>query len=175
MDYDEPPAGAYGRVSAPERYGVVVERAQALLARLERDYRVARGPVGPDDLGPGMTASALWVVRLVPEDPAAAPLTLAATAFPGVSALFGRTCHTWYPSCGCDACAEDPARLIEELEADVADLLEGRFSEAVTEHAVRYAFVGASRERRGSRPRRRDDGLVEATFNYRPWSRRFTS
>ncbi len=131
--------------------------------------------MGPDDLGPGMTAGALWIVRLVPDDPVAAPLTLAATAFPGVSALFGRTCLRAYPSCGCDACAEDPARFIEEFEADVADLLEGRFSEAVTEHAVRYAFLGASRERRGSCPRRRDDGLAEATFDYRPWSRRFTA
>ena len=59
--------------------------------------------------------------------------------------------------------------------AVLADLLEGRFSEAVTEHALRFAFLGASRERRRSRPRRRGDGLAGATFDYRPWSRRFTA
>ncbi len=172
MGRDEPAPEAYGRVSAPERYGVVVERAAELVARLERDFRVARGPVGPDDLGPGLSASALWVTRLVPGDPGAAPLTLAATDFPGVSALFGRTCLTAYPSCGCDACDEDPARVVEQLESDVAVLVEGGFSEAVTARATRYAFVGPHGSRRGSWSRHRGDGLVECAFDYRPWPRR---
>ncbi|HQU26287.1 MAG TPA: DUF6226 family protein [Acidimicrobiales bacterium] len=167
-----PPPEAYETVTDPERFAVVVERAAGLVARLERDYRVARGPVGPDDLGPGLTASALWVIRLVPDEPRAAPLTLAATPFPGVSALFGRTCLISYPSCGCDACAEDPARLTEELEADVADLVEGRFSEAVSREATRHAFVGPTRSRRGSQTRARGDGVVEAEFDYRPWTPR---
>ena len=172
MGVDEPPPEAYGRVSAPERYGVVVENAAGLLERLERDYRVARGPVGPDDLGSGLIASALWVTRLVPDDPAAAALTLAATPFPGVSALFGRTCLVSYPSCGCDACDEDPARLVGELESDVATLVEGGFGEAVTARVTRYAFVGPHGSRRGSRTRHRGDGLVECEFDYGPWPRR---
>ena len=172
MDHDEPAPEAYGRVSAPERYGVVVERAAELVARLERDYPVAPGPVGPDDLGPGLTARALWVIRLVPDDPGAAPLTLAATPFPGVSALYGRTCLISYPSCGCDACDEDPDRLVEGLESDVATLVEGGFSEAVTARVTRYAFVGPRRSQSGSAARHRGDGLAECAFDYRPWPRR---
>lgn len=173
MGHDGAPSPeAYGRVTDPERFAVVVERAAGLVARLERDYRVARGPVGPDDLGPMLTASALWVARLVPDTPRAAPLTLAATPFPGVIALFGRTCLTSYPSCGCDACEEDPARLSEELGADVDDLVEGRFSEAVCRGVTRYAFVGPTRSRGGSEPRARADGVVEAVFDYRPWNPR---
>lgn len=78
------------------------------------------------------------------------------------------------PNCGCDACDEQPADLVEELESKAADLAEGRFGEEIAgwfTKSLRYRFAdasGATVIRRGSllRSHRR------AVRNWQPWTAR---
>jgi hypothetical protein len=69
------------------------------------------------------------VVRLVPRSHGAAPLTVAFTNFPAVLVRAGQWGVGAYPRCGCDACDEDPAWVIEELRRDVDALTAGRVVE----------------------------------------------
>jgi hypothetical protein len=128
-----PPEEAYGRVTDPGRYGALHAAGRDLLDRLTADHAVDRDD-GDASLDPALTGgvTAEAVVRLGPRSPDAAPLTVAFTSFPGLVVRFGHWVVRPFPWCGCDACAEEPDHLVDELTAGVAALVAGRFTERLT-------------------------------------------
>ena len=104
------------------------ETADVLLDELAERYMVERRET-KESLGP--QEALVRMVRLIPRTPAAAPLALAFTHFPGVSVQLGRWWTQTMPACGCGNCDEDPARLVEELRLQSAALVEGGLWERV--------------------------------------------
>ena len=123
---------SYGRVTDSGRYAVLHDAAHRLLDRLAANFVVDRSDGGPE-LDPALSrGDTLEVVRLQPRAKSAGPLTVAFSGFPGVYVRFGEWHVAAFPHCGCDACDEQPAALIQELETKVADLVEGRFREEIS-------------------------------------------
>jgi len=160
---------AYGRVTDPERYRTLHDAAGRLVDRLAAEYDVERVDEAEfgDSFARGVQVET--VVRLSPRDPSAAPLAVAVTAFPGVLVRFGRWHVEAYPRCGCDACDEQPAELIEDLTDHVEMLVAGDFSESLAQSLLTHAFVGGGwGERRLSR--QEADRLGErGAFHWQPW------
>ena len=84
-----PPEEAYSRVTDPERFQPLHAAATELLDRLEREFAVERleGHDADDELG--RLRLARPPIRLVPQDPQAAPILVAFTDFPGLYLRFG--------------------------------------------------------------------------------------
>ena len=101
-----PPEEAYSRVTNPERFQPLHAAATGLLDRLEREFAVERleGHDADDELG--RLRLARPPIRLVPQDPQAAPILVAFTDFPGLHLRFGSWRTEPFPDCGCDACDE---------------------------------------------------------------------
>jgi Family of unknown function (DUF6226) len=126
----QPPDDAYGRVTDPERYGVLHEAGDRLETDLAERFEVERRE--GHDVDRELAADAgpcLRVVRLEPRNRAAAPITMAWTAFPGLLVRIGRWHVEGFPRCGCDACEEGPA----ELVAALGDLVDGVVQGGLTE------------------------------------------
>lgn len=143
---DGPLEEAYGRVTNPERYAPVLTAARSLLDRLERDHAVVRTEGRDVDAELVDPSDAHSVVRLQPLDGRAAPLTIAFTAFPSLHVRLGRWHTESFPSCGCDACDDEPAGVVADLEEEVAALVDGRFVEQLTggwRPVLSHAFVVA--------------------------------
>jgi hypothetical protein len=141
--YEEPPPEAYGRVTNPERYVVVQEAAAVLLDQLEQTYLVRRSEPNPDpDLVTRYGAS--HAVRLDPENDEAGPLVCTFSAFPGVMLTLGGGYEQAFPSCGCDACNEDPDRVVEELQRTSELMAQGALVEAVEGNFYSFRIGGLS-------------------------------
>lgn len=135
------PEEAYGRVTNPERYRVLHTAARELLDRLATSYAVDRED-GDAALDPALADrfadAAEAVVRLTPRSPAAAPLTVVFTSFPGLALRLGDWVVEALPSCGCDACDEGPDDLVGLLTGLVEALVAGDFTERRAGDAVAY-------------------------------------
>lgn len=146
-----PPDDAYGRVTNPERYSVVVDAARELIDRLIRDFaaEVREGSVDDDlELLDGGTRNE--VVEVVSADPRCAPIEFRFTGFPGVAIRLGQRGHEeLLPACGCDACDEQPEDLIDTLEQVMDSYVSGRYSEELTRRRFEYSFAGSWGRRRG--------------------------
>lgn len=155
------------------------ETADALLDELTERYIVERRET-KELLGP--EEALVRMVRLIPRTPAAAPLALAFTDFPGLSVQFGRWWTQTMPGCGCDYCDEDPAHLTDELRVQSAALVEGGLWERVRRGVSGSWFetrligegVDGGREgplsARAARDARR--GGFAAPVQWAPWPRR---
>ncbi|BDB41531.1 MULTISPECIES: DUF6226 family protein [Mycobacterium] len=137
-----PPQEAYGRVTNAERYRVLHDIARALLDDLERRFEVAREVSTEADQH---SASAVPVVRLVPADAAASPLTVVFDDFPGLLVRMGDDCSVGLPACGCDACDEAVERCAEQLHDYAEVCAAGDFGERIVQaqgwwHERWYAF-----------------------------------
>lgn len=128
---------AYSRVTNPERFAALHDFADALLNRLEREFAVER--VEDYGLDPELDSGELVrpSVRLSPVDADAAPILFTFTAFPGVTARFGRWYCRSFPSCGCDACDETADGEANRLESSINEVTTGRFREE-----IRLPFFG---------------------------------
>ncbi len=109
-----PPQEAYGRLTNPERYRVLHNIARALLDDMERRFDVTHEVSSEADQ---YSAASGRVVRLVPADMAASPLTVVFDDFPGLLVRMGDDCIAGLPACGCDACDETVERCAEQLHA----------------------------------------------------------
>nr|WP_281282350.1 DUF6226 family protein [Rhodococcus oryzae] len=129
---DSPPPDAYDRVTNPERFAVLHPAARAMVEDLERrfDVQVERGEGGGGYIKTGATLTEY--IRLVPTDPAAAPLVIGFTNFPGIFLRVGAWAEMALPACGCDACNDDPADLLEKLDEYVAATAAGALTERIT-------------------------------------------
>lgn len=132
----------YARVTDPGRFGMLHEVAEALLDELTERYTVERREI-KEPLGPEPGAPLVRVTRLVPHSPAAGPLAVAFTDFPGIVLRMGRWYEDRFPACGCDECDERPSDLIADFRAQVAAHVEGGLWERV--HRV---LTGSRRETR---------------------------
>jgi hypothetical protein len=120
----------YSRVTNPERFLPLHEAALVLLESLERAYDVRRAE--HFDLLPGLMQpfeGARPPVTLTPAAPGASPLGVAFTTFPGLIVRYGHWHARSFPSCGCDACAEDAEEEVARLEELVGRIVAGGFSE----------------------------------------------
>ena len=118
------------RVTDPQRYGALQDAAETLLDEMTRTYVVERREA-KESLTAGLDGPLVRTVWLVPHSLAAAPLSMVFTDFPSVILRLGRWYQQSLPSCGCDACDEDPAELITTLRARAAALIEGGLWERV--------------------------------------------
>ena len=176
-----PPEEAYSRVTNPERFQPLHAAATELLDRLEREFAVERfeGDEADDELG--WASLARPSIRLVPQDPQAAPIAVAFTEFPGLHLRFGSWRTEAFPACGCDACDETPDDLIEKMTSMVEAVVSGRFRESIRvpllwgdgwqESAFRFTGHGGFRVSR-SRALAMTGGERHVTLEWKPWSRR---
>lgn len=181
MGDTEPRPESDNRVTDPGRFRVLHGAAETLLDELTERYVVDRRestePVGPE---PG--ADVVRAVRLIPRSPAAGPLSIAFTDFPGVVLRLGRWFCQALPACGCDDCAEDPAELVAGLRARVAAHVEGglweRIRRGLTGSCLETRLIGpglrAGREEQidaGEARAARREGFA-APVQWAPWPRR---
>jgi len=121
-----PPDEAYGRVTDAARFAPLQPYARELIDDLRRRYAVrveTAEELDPNGLGP------VPVVRLVPADPAASPLSVTFTEFPGLLLRMGVEDNLVLPMCGCDACAETVPECVDELRRRVDALTAGAYGE----------------------------------------------
>ncbi|MEV4345990.1 DUF6226 family protein [Actinoplanes sp. NPDC049596] len=161
------------------RFSVLHDAAGALLAELDERYMVDRRET-KEQLGPA--EALVRIERLMPRTPAAAPLAIAFTDFPGLRLRLGRWWVETLPACGCDDCEEDPAQLVEVLRTQAYALVEGGLWERVRRGVggswfeTRLIGVGVNGRREG--PLTRQDGRearrsgFAAPVLWAPWPRR---
>jgi hypothetical protein len=153
----EPRLEEYSRVTNPERFQPLHTHALDLIARLEASYDIRRSE--DFELVPGIMQPydhARPPVTLTPVLPEAAPIAIAFTTFPGVSVRFGRWHAQSFPSCGCDACAEDATGEAERLDAIIAKVVAGKLFEE-----LRIPFFGNARLVHGFRDSRPSEAPAE--------------
>ena len=184
---EDPPDEAYSRVTNPERFQPLHDAATELLDRLEREFAVERveGLDADDELG--RESLARHPIKLVPQDPQAAPIVVAFTEFPGVHFRFGSWRTEPFPNCGCDACDEKPDELIEAMTRMVEAVVSGGFREAIrvppllgggwreSEFRFNDGHGGFSRSRSlvpRSRALEMTGGEPYVTLEWKPWPRR---
>jgi hypothetical protein len=129
-DLDSPPPEAYEKVTNPERFRVLHEAARQLLDDLASEYAVERRDYLATD--PSAQDAEAPAVQLVPASSEAGTVTIVFTAFPGLVITLGRWREFSLPACGCDACDDDPADLIDELREEIARLVGGTFAERLS-------------------------------------------
>jgi hypothetical protein len=123
LAYREPPRAGRGilaqvratpHATDTARFAVLHDAAESMLDDLHERYMVERREskelLGADE-------ALVRMVRLIPRTPAAGPLAIAFTDFPGLMVRLGRWWAEALPACGCDECGEDPAELIGVLAA----------------------------------------------------------
>ncbi len=169
----ETPDEAYGRVTDPERYRVLHGAGLALLDRLTATYQVEQVEGADVDASLGHDVDAERTVRLVPTADGAAPLTIAFSTFPGCLVRFGQWHVEAYPACGCDACDEDPAGLVERLGDHVDDLVHGQFSESIGTGRKTWLSFGF-RTSSGSMVLNKEEPRLPRGVDrhWQPWTRR---
>jgi len=169
------------RVSDPGRFQVLPETAEEILDQLAERYVVDRRE-SKEPTGPAPGAEVVRTVRLMPRSPAAGPLSIAFTDFPGIVLRLGRWFIEPSPDCGCDDCAEDPGELVMSLRAQVLAHVEGGLWERVRRGVTgswletRLIGTGVSATRQApidpaeARAARREG--FAAAVQWDPWTRR---
>jgi hypothetical protein len=169
----------YPHTTDTERFAALHDAADALLDELTERYMVERRET-KELLGPDQAL--VRMVRLMPRTPAAAPLAIAFTGLPGLRIRLGRWWTQSLPDCGCADCAEDPARLADQLRLISYALVEGGLWERVRRGVggswfeTRLIGEGYRGDREGplsaqaARQARR--GGFAAAVQWAPWPRR---
>jgi hypothetical protein len=91
-------------------------------------------------------------VRVVPDNPDAAPLTFVFTTYPGVLVHAGLLHDFAFPQCGCDACDESVDSLAEEMEWLVFAVAQGGYRESLSTSlwlGVKYEIVASNGSHKG--------------------------
>jgi hypothetical protein len=170
---------AHPHATDTARFAVLHDAADRLLDELTERYLVERRET-KEELGPA--EALVRMVRLIPRTPAAGPLAVAFTEFPGLTVRLGRWWAEALPGCGCDACDEDPAGLAELLRSQTTALVEGGLWERVRRGVggswfeTRLIGVDFSGRREGQLTARdareaRRSGFA-AAVQWAPWPRR---
>src|SRR5262245_7898543 len=102
-----PPPEVYSRVTRADRFEPLHRFALELLDQLEKKFDVQRDEGQVFDPAVERVGYARPSIRLTPADPAAATIAIAFTTSPGLRVRCGKWLLDSFPSCGCDACAEE--------------------------------------------------------------------
>ncbi|WP_163631080.1 DUF6226 family protein [Microbacterium sp. B35-04] len=154
-----PPENTYSVDTHPERFAPLHAVADALVAHLRDTYDVdinEGAEVAADLLHPSYH-DVVRAIRIRPNDPACASLTLVFTAYPGIYMHAGLLNDFHYPVCGCDACDSNWEGEADDLERQVLAVVAGRYRETIElrepDPWIGYAFTypdgarsGGSRE-----------------------------
>jgi len=128
-----PPDDTYSVDTHPERFAPLHTIASALIAHLRDTYDVEldEGVETAADLRHPSSFEVVRAVRMRPNDPACATLTVVFTAYPGIYLHAGLLNDFHYPVCGCDACDSTWQAEADELERHVFGVVAGRYRETV--------------------------------------------
>jgi len=137
-----PPEEAYSRVTDPERFAPLHDDARALIDELEAEFDVERVSVEEPVDRLSLASGARPTVMLRPLDPAAAPLFVTFTEFPGVLVRFGFHHSRAFPTCGCDACDESAEQESALMRDEVRRMIASRYSERLELPLIGAAHVG---------------------------------
>lgn len=136
------PEEAYGRVTNPQRYGVLIPAAEQIAARLVDRFDATLERDTPASAAAFARHSNVErSLRVVPADPMSAPIAIAFTTFPGVFLRAGAWLQSAFPGCGCDACDENPQALIVELGSYVDAVTTGHFEEHLERDALTQSWA----------------------------------
>ena len=136
-----PPEEAYSRVTDAGRFEPLHTAAIEMIAKLDAGFEVERVEgYGLDDELEGPFTCARPSVKLSPLDPAAAPITVTFSDYPGLHIRFGRWSTQLFPVCGCDACDESAEDEIERLTMMVDSVTNGGFREVVEDGWLKTEF-----------------------------------
>ena len=125
--HGSPPEDTYSVDTHPERFAPLHVVADALIAHLRETYDVEVDEgveVAADLLRPAFH-DVVRAVRIRPNDPKCASLTLVFTAYPGIYMHAGLLHDFHYPVCGCDACDSNWEAEADELEQRVFATVSG--------------------------------------------------
>lgn len=144
--HGSPPEDTYSVDTHPERFAPLHVVADALIAHLRETYDVEVDEgveVAADLLHPAFH-DVVRAVRIRPNDPKCASLTMVFTAYPGIYMHAGLLHDFHYPVCGCDACDSSWQAEADELEQQVFATVSGNYRETI-ERGLRplvdYAFT----------------------------------
>lgn len=161
----------YGMVTNPQRYECVQVAARELIDRLLTDYAAT---IELLDKSANADLHAQRVVRMVPANPAAAPISFEFTDFPGVKVRCGHWFVEAFPRCGCDRCDEQPDALIADLCWLVDAVTNGTFIEDCDANERRYRIGagGASRSGTASLSTPFQDASIPTHVEWAKWDYR---
>ncbi len=141
-----PPEDTYSVDTHAERFAPLHTVAEALIAHLCETYDVEideDAETAADLLRPAYY-DVVRAVRIRPNDPACASLTLVFTAYPGIHMHAGLLHDFHYPVCGCDACDSNWQAEADELEQQVFAIVAGNYRENIERGLrpwVEYAYT----------------------------------
>ncbi len=151
---ESPPEDTYSVVTHPERFAPIHTVAEALILHLRNTYdvQVDEGAELAADLLHPVYHEVVRAVRIRPNDPACAPLTLIFTAYPGIYMHAGVLNDFHYPVCGCDACDSTWQAEADALEQQMLGVVAGHYRETLERreldpwvgHAFTYPNGGSS-------------------------------
>ena len=133
-----PPEDTYSVDTHPERFAPLHTVADALIAHLRDTYDVDvdQGVETAADLLHPAYHDVVRAVRIRPNAPACASLTLVFTAYPGIYMHAGLLNDFQYPVCGCDACDSTWEGEADDLERQVLAVVSGHYRERI-DHGMR--------------------------------------
>ena len=163
-----PPENTYSVDTHPERFAPLHAVSDALFAHLRDTYDV--------DIDEGAEVAAALLhpnyhdvvraIRIRPNDPACASLTLVFTAYPGIYMHAGLLNDFHYPVCGCDACDSNWQAEADDLERQVLRIAAGHYRETIERRGldpwVGYSFTHTDGATSGGS---REQGLSLEHFN----------
>lgn len=141
-----PPEDTYSVDTHPERFAPLHTVAEALIAHLRETYdvEIVEGAETAADLLHPAFHDVVRAVRIRPNDPACASLTLVFTTYPGIYMHAGLLHDFHYPVCGCDACDSNWQAEADELEQQVFATVSGNYRETIERGLrpwVEYAYT----------------------------------
>lgn len=132
----------YLRVTNSLRFAPLHDAAEALLRALESMFRVTRTEGYGLDLELERKRKLVRpTIKLLPDNPEAAPLVVAFSSFPGLLVRAGRWYITALPACGCDACGESVEGEEKRLLSIVGHIVTGQFEEAIHTPPVEDVWI----------------------------------
>lgn len=168
LHFDQSGEDAYGRVTNPGRYQVVVDASRRLVDDLVAAYQVRPTPGDPTVDFPDFQGATADVVRLRPRE--GALLAFMFTKFPGVVVSAGEWFVEAFPACGCDACDESPTDLLERLDELVSAVVGGRCMEELTKRTLSLTFTGGWGSSSSEKRLQRGEWKRHGSLGRRQWS-----
>lgn len=176
----QPLDAAYSRVTNPERFTPLHQRALETVTQLRRDYELAIEEGMGLDEELERTPLARPTIRLTPVQGSGAPVTIAFTDLPGLRVRAGSWTTDVFPSCACDMCDEMPEEEFERFTELLSNVVAGRFRESMrlqpdgSGWSTREFWNEDRPSSGGSRvPRNRAarvlDGKAEIVLEWMPW------